>query len=87
MSSASKASKAPKTSKASASKGSKNEISNRGAATVLKTYGGRTVEPVRYAGSIIGHGSYMAARFQDDGSLVLDSLGVPVPYRNIQLPS
>ncbi|MFQ3307524.1 MAG: hypothetical protein ACI8ZF_000777 [Candidatus Midichloriaceae bacterium] len=65
-----------------AGKGSKNNISNRGKASELKKLDGKVVKPVFYKGERVGHGNYMAARF-DGGKLVKDASGRPVPYQNL----
>ena len=61
-------------------KTSKNNIANRGAAAVLKKVDGKEVKPVMYKGGKVGHGNYVAARF-DNGDLVRDASGRPVPYQ------
>ncbi len=65
---------------------SKNNAENRGPMTVLRVFGSRVVEPVKYVGSIVGHGNYIAARFQDDGTLVCDTSGKPLPYETMGFP-
>lgn len=63
-----------------AAKGSKNNISNRGKAAELKKVDGKDVKPVLYRGAKLGHGNFMAAKFED-GKLVRDNSGRPVPYQ------
>ena len=58
---------------------SKNNIANRGAKAALRTFNGKTVMPIKYQGSMVGHGNYIAAKYED-GTLVINSLGIPVPY-------
>ncbi|MHC0449119.1 MAG: hypothetical protein ACRY3E_03365 [Candidatus Lariskella arthropodorum] len=62
--------------------GSKNNISNRGKAAALKKIDGREVKPVMYKGARLGHGNFIAAKF-DDGKLALDATGKPIPYQLI----
>ena len=66
--------------------GSKNNTANRGAKAVLRTFNGKTVFPVLYRGSMVGHGNFMAAKFED-GSLVVGATGAPVPYGTCDLKS
>jgi len=63
-------------------KGSKNNISNRGKGAELKQLDGKVVRPILYKGERLGHGNYMAAKFED-GKLVKDDAGGPVPYKMI----
>ncbi|AEI88861.1 Uncharacterized protein conserved in bacteria [Candidatus Midichloria mitochondrii IricVA] len=42
--------------------------------------GAKEVKPVMYKGGKIGHGNYVAAKF-DNGDLVRDAAGRPVPYQ------
>ena len=63
-------------------KGSKNNIKNRGAAAMLKTVGGKVVEPVKFFAA--KGGSFMAAKFKDTNNLHRDSAGKPIPYDSIQ---
>jgi hypothetical protein len=65
-----------------ATKGSKNNIENRGASAQLKQLDGKVVKPVMYKGSRLGHGNYIAARFED-GKLAYDASGKPVAYQLI----
>ena len=60
--------------------GSKNNASNRGKAVELKKIDGKSVRPILYKGERVGHGNYMAAKFEG-GVLVRDSEGKPIPYR------
>lgn len=61
-------------------KGSKNNASNRGKAVELKEFDGKKVKPILYNGAQVGHGSYIAARFED-GKLAKDDNGKPVAYK------
>jgi len=63
-------------------KGSKNNISNRGKGADLKKLDGKVVKPTMYVGERLGHGNYMAAKFED-GMLIKDKYGRPVPYKMI----
>ena len=65
-----------------AGKGSKNNISNRGKAADLKKIDGKEVKPVLYKGAKLGHGNYIAAKFED-GKLARDNSGKPLPYQLI----
>ncbi len=47
---------------------------------MYKTINGMQIEPCVYKGSAVGHGTYVAAKFED-GKLVIDKRGRPVPYR------
>ena len=58
------------------SKGSKNNISNRGETAKLRMFDGKAVKPVRYVSET---GNYIAGRFED-GKLVKDKSGKPIPY-------
>lgn len=64
------------------SKGSKNNIENRGTGAQLKQLDGKVVKPVMYKGARLGHGNYIAARFED-GQLARDAAGKPVAYQLI----
>jgi len=61
---------------------SKNDPAARGPAQQFKTYEGRTVRPVLYVGTALGHGRYIAAQ-DESGNLVLDRDGKPIPYSDI----
>jgi hypothetical protein len=63
-------------------KGSKNNVSNRGKGVELKLLDGKAVKPIMYKGERLGHGNYMAAKFED-GKLAKDDAGRPVPYKMI----
>lgn len=65
---------------AKGAKTSKNNIANRGAVAALKKVNGKEVKPVMYKGGKVGHGSYVAAKL-DNGELVRDASGRPVPYQ------
>ena len=60
-------------------KGSKNNVINRGRGAELKKLDGKIVKPVLYKGERLGHGNYMASKLED-GKLVRDEYGKPVPY-------
>jgi len=62
--------------------GSKNNPKNRGTADQGKQYNGKPVKPVRYNGGRVGHGNFMAAE-SDDGQLILDHNGRPIPWESI----
>lgn len=62
-------------------KGSKNDTKNRGKGGALRLYNGKTVKPFPYKGQSVGHGNYIAARYED-GSIVFDSEGKPIPYNS-----
>lgn len=47
-----------------------------------KTVGGVAVEPCLYKGNGVGHGTFMAAKFEN-GALVMDKDGKPVPYKKL----
>ncbi len=61
---------------------SKNNPARRGAQNREKQYQGKTVKPVLYVGSHVGHGRYVAAQ-SEDGKLVTDRAGRPIPYGQI----
>ena len=65
-----------------AKKGSKNNVNNRGKGAELKKLDGKVIKPILYKGERVGHGNYMAARFED-GKLVRDDEGRPVPYQMV----
>ena len=60
-------------------KQSKNNIVNRGKSSKLKKMNGQAVSPIMFIGSRLGYGKYIAAKFED-GKLVKDSAGKPIPY-------
>ena len=62
-------------------KGKGNNTSNRNRETSYRTVRGKTVVPVLYAGRSLGHGQYIAGTI--DGVLVCNSLGIPIPYKQI----
>ena len=47
-----------------------------------KQFDGKTVKPVLYVGSLVGHGRYVAAQ-DDKGALVRDPSGKPLSWRRI----
>ena len=63
-------------------KGSKNNVSNRGKGAELKKLDGKVLKPIMYIGERIGHGNYMAAK-SENGKLIRDNFGKPVPYKMI----
>ena len=69
------------------SKGSKNDAKNRNSRAALRRFNGEEVEPVKYDGSALNQGQYMAARYKDkakgDG-MILDATGIPIPYARLQ---
>jgi len=66
-----------------AKKGSKNNIENRGAAAKLKEIDGKQIKPVMYKGQCVGHGSYIAGMFIENGQLVVDASNKPVQFSKI----
>ncbi len=48
----------------------------------LKTIEGKVVVPVQYKGKHVGHGVFMAAKYEG-GALITGSNGVPLHYRAI----
>lgn len=63
-------------------KSSKNNVSNRGKGAELKKLDGKIVKPVLYKGERLGHGNYIASKFED-GKLVRDAEGKPIPYQMV----
>lgn len=61
---------------------SKNNPARRSGRSNEKRIDGKTVKPVLYVGSLVGHGRYVAAQ-DESGALVKDAAGKPVPYRRI----
>lgn len=61
---------------------SKNNPTRRSGGSNQKEIDGKAVKPVLYVGSLVGHGRYVAAQ-DENGSLVRDPAGKPVPYRQI----
>lgn len=59
--------------------GTKNNPDNRGASAKGKTFDGKEVKPVKFIGSQIGLGTYIAAAY-DTGDMVIDTNGNPVPW-------
>ena len=47
-----------------------------------KTFNGKVAKPVKYIGSWLGHGNYIAAQ-DEAGKLIKDSEGRPIPYGSI----
>ena len=47
-----------------------------------KQFDGKTIKPVLYVGSLVGHGRYVAAQ-DDKGALVRDASGKPLSWRRI----
>lgn len=62
-----------------AKKTSKNDIAKR-AGTVDILYGGQAVKPILYHGD---SGSFMAAQYKKDGSLVRSGEGEVMPFTDI----
>ena len=61
---------------------SKNNPSRRGRKDQDKLFYGKKVKPVLYVGSHVGHGRYMATQ-EENGKLVMDKEGKPIPYSRI----
>ena len=61
---------------------SKNNPSRRGRKDQDKFFDGKKVKPVLYVGSHVGHGRYMATQ-EENGKLVMDKEGKPIPYSRI----
>ena len=61
---------------------SKNNPSRRGRQDQDKLFDGKKVKPVLYIGSHVGHGRYMATQ-EENGKLVMDKEGKPIPYSQI----
>ena len=57
----------------------KNNPNARVAKQQDKTHDGKLIKPVLYVGTWIGQGRYMAAQ-TDDGKIIKDSRGKPIPY-------
>ena len=47
-----------------------------------KMVNGKLIVPCKYKGNRVGHGTYMAAKFES-GGLVLDENGKPVAYSSV----
>ena len=63
------------------SKGSKNSIENRGKATELRKYNGKTVKPVLFIKS--GVGRYIAAAYENGDMAIDKNTGLPVAYKAV----
>lgn len=61
---------------------SKNNPSHRGRQNQAKVFDGKKVKPVLYVGSHVGHGRYIATQ-EENGKLVFDKEGKPIPYSQI----
>lgn len=61
---------------------SKNNPSRRVRKDQDKLFDGKKVKPVLYVGSHVGHGRYMATQ-EENGKLVMDKEGKPIPYSRI----
>jgi hypothetical protein len=61
--------------------GTKNNPANRGISAGKKQYDGKEVKPVRFIGGS-GGGNFIAAEY-DNGDMVIDRDGNPIPYANI----
>ena len=61
---------------------SKNNPSRRSGQNQAKVFDGKKVKPVLYVGSHVGHGRYIATQ-EENGKLVLDKEGKPIPYSQI----
>jgi len=58
---------------------SKNNPASRGKAE-KKKYNGKIVKPVKYIGTHIGHGSYMAVQYEEGGAVALDNNKKPLMW-------
>ena len=66
-------------------KGSKNDLKNRSGGAALRLHNGKPVLPVLFDGSALKKGKYMAGKYKEgDGALILDALGLPIPYSKFQ---
>ena len=62
---------------------SRNNPARRGGGSGAgKQFDGKTVKPVLYVGSLVGHGRYVAAQ-DDKGALIRDPSGKPLSWRRI----
>ena len=61
---------------------SKNNPGRRSRQDQAKVFDGKKVKPVLYVGSHVGHGRYIATQ-EENGKLVLDKEGKPIPYSQI----
>ncbi len=59
--------------------GTKNNPANRGKASEARIYNGKTVKPVLYIGTRVGHGKYISAQYEDS-TLVVDETGKPIMW-------
>tara|TARA_Y100000589_G_C27059285_1_gene590634 strand:+ start:762 stop:956 length:195 start_codon:yes stop_codon:yes gene_type:complete len=57
----------------------KNNPNARGQKQEAKKFEGKPIKPVLYIGTWIGEGKYMAAE-SEDGKIIKDSRGKPIPY-------
>lgn len=62
---------------------SKNDPTKRGGKGKGKSHNGRDLKPVKYVGARIGHGNYIAAQYEDDGTMVVDANGKPIPWKDL----
>ena len=61
---------------------SKNQRNNRGRGQRTRMYEGKEVKAVMYVGWHAGRGKYMTGSI-NDGELICDKNGVPLPVREI----
>ena len=54
----------------------------KGAKQKDKTFNGKVAKPVKYIGSWLGHGNYIADQ-DEAGKLIKDTEGRPIPYGSI----
>lgn len=59
--------------------GTKNNPANRGKGSEAKHFDGKVVKPVLYMGKHVGHGTYMAAAYEN-GDFVTDNNNKPQPW-------
>jgi len=62
----------------------KNNPKNKGSSGEKKFFDGKEIEPIKYDGSYIGHGKYMASKYAKTLEMVIGKDGKPVAWSDIE---
>lgn len=63
----------------------KNNPKNKGLSGAKNFYNGKEIEPIKYDGSYVGHGKYMAAKYSKTTDVILDKTGKPITWRSVEV--
>ncbi len=61
----------------------KNNPKNKGLSGGKKFHNGKELEPIKYIGTYVGHGKYMAAKYVKTNDIICDDSGKPIAWNTI----